>query len=186
MGSWEGNGTKGSNKGEKSVRWERQMKQRNDMNEQLKWQERNCYKTSVKKKGKKIKYFTFIGFPLFLHEPPLFFHFLPPLLNRRLWGCRKIHMPQEKWEGELSLSKDLCFFTSQKMTMIKITSSSLFTQTKLQNTKSTGTILIALQLDSNETIRSSCPLSKTSSGDFDFDVHPYLIIPRLDHLEAPF
>lgn len=73
------------------------------------------------RKGKKIKHFAFIGFPLFLYEPPFFFHFLPLSLNRRLWGCRNIHMPQEKWEGELSVRQDLCFFASWKMTTIQIT-----------------------------------------------------------------
>lgn len=45
------------------------MKQRNDMNEQLKRQERKCDRASLKEKGEKIKYFNFIGSPLFLYEP---------------------------------------------------------------------------------------------------------------------
>lgn len=57
------------------------MKQRDNMNEQLKWQERKCYRASLKAKGKKIKYFNFIGFSLFLCDHPPLFHFLPPLLR---------------------------------------------------------------------------------------------------------
>lgn len=53
MGRWEGNGNKRISKGEKSVRWERQMRQRDDMNKQLKWQERKCYRTSLKEKGRR-------------------------------------------------------------------------------------------------------------------------------------
>lgn len=54
------------------------MRQRNDMNGQLKWQERKCDVASLKKKGEKIKYFNFTGSSLFLYEPHHFPTFYLP------------------------------------------------------------------------------------------------------------
>jgi hypothetical protein len=70
MGRREGNGTKRSSKGGKGIRCERQMKERNDMNEPLKRQERKCPRASNKEKGKEIKHFNFIAFTLFLCDHP--------------------------------------------------------------------------------------------------------------------